>query len=113
MLDFLSKAFGSLFGNKTERDIKTLMPKVELINKEYDKLKNLSHDQLRGKTNEFRDRIHAHLAETSGKIEGIRAEIAEHSDMDAETKEDLYRQIEGLQKEKNQEIENILNELLP
>jgi preprotein translocase subunit SecA len=46
MFGFLKK----LFGNKYDRDIKAIMPKIERIHEEYAKLSILSHDELRNKT---------------------------------------------------------------
>jgi len=53
MLDFITK----IFGTKHERDIKKINPLVEEINEEHEKLKDLSDEQLRAKTDEFKQRI--------------------------------------------------------
>ena len=36
-----------LFGNKSDRDMKMLIPIVGQVNGEWEKLKNISHDELR------------------------------------------------------------------
>ena len=46
-----------LFGTKHERDTKKKMPLVEEINEHFEKLKNLSEEELIGKTDEFRKRL--------------------------------------------------------
>jgi len=53
-----------IFGDKHEKNLKLLWPVVEEINQEYEKLKTLSDDELRGKTKEFKDKINEHTAET-------------------------------------------------
>ena len=63
MANFIEKLFGSLFGNKNERERKALQPLIDEINAEYEKLKPLSNDQLRAKTQEFRTRIKEYLSE--------------------------------------------------
>jgi preprotein translocase subunit SecA len=47
-----------VFGTKNEREVKRLMPRVEAINALEPATRKLSDDQLRAKTDEFRQRIH-------------------------------------------------------
>ena len=54
MLGFITKLFG---GNKSEKDVADAKPIVAAINQEYEKLKSLSNDELRNKTNEFKEQI--------------------------------------------------------
>ena len=53
MLDFISK----LFGNKSERDVKSLLPLVEKVKAEFAKLGDISNDELRAKTIAFKEII--------------------------------------------------------
>jgi len=46
-----------IFGTKTERDIKKLQPFVAAVNEFEPEIKNLSDQQLREKTNEFKNKI--------------------------------------------------------
>ena len=52
-----------IFGDKSSKDIKLLWPIVEQINVEYEKIKNLSDDQLKAKTVEFKEKIQNHTEE--------------------------------------------------
>ena len=61
MLGIISKIFG---GNKSEKDVKQILPQVEKINQFFKQYNALSNNELRNKTNEFRTRIKAHLADT-------------------------------------------------
>jgi ElaB/YqjD/DUF883 family membrane-anchored ribosome-binding protein len=65
MLSFISKVFG---GNKSEKDVKKIQPKVEQINNHFTAYASLTNDQLRNKTQEFRQRIREHLVETDNEI---------------------------------------------
>ena len=58
MLGIISKIFG---GNKSEKDVKKILPMVEKINQFFKEYESLSNDQLRSKTIEFRERIKGHL----------------------------------------------------
>ncbi|MCH7690256.1 MAG: preprotein translocase subunit SecA [candidate division Zixibacteria bacterium] len=53
MFEFITK----IFGTKHEREVKKLQPKVDEINLEFDKLQNLSDDELKAKADEFRKRL--------------------------------------------------------
>ena len=59
MLNFISK----LFGSKSERDVKSIMPIVEKIKAEYAKLGGISNDELRAKTVGFKETIAEGLAD--------------------------------------------------
>ncbi len=108
MLGFLTKLFG---GNKSERDIKLILPIVKQINEEYEKLSSLPIDDLRRKTQDFRARIQAHLAETDREI-ASKKEAAE-AEEDVNTKDLTYREIDKLTKDRDKKIEEILQQLLP
>ena len=45
-----------VFGDKNKKDLQELEPYVDLINTEYAKLANLSNDELRMKTKEFKNK---------------------------------------------------------
>jgi preprotein translocase subunit SecA len=51
---FVRKLFG---GNKQERDMRTLNPIITRINEEFEILENLSDEDLKAKTEEFRSRL--------------------------------------------------------
>ncbi|WP_316795867.1 preprotein translocase subunit SecA [Pedobacter agri] len=108
MLGFLAKIFGS----KSERDIKTIQPLVVAINEQYTKLSVLSHDELRGKTIQFKERIAEFLTEIDGKIAGLKTE-AESEDLDLHQKTAIYDQVDALGKERDAELEKVLLEILP
>ncbi|MFQ6008251.1 MAG: DEAD/DEAH box helicase, partial [Candidatus Zixiibacteriota bacterium] len=46
-----------IFGTKHERDVKRMQPLVREINGYFEKFKSLNDDQLRAKTDEFKDRL--------------------------------------------------------
>ncbi len=53
----LSKVFTGLFGSKNEREVKKIWPVVEEINAHFESYQNLSEEELRNKTEEFRGRL--------------------------------------------------------
>ena len=66
MLGAISKLFG---GNKSEKDVKKILPQVDQINQHFTSYQSLSHDQLISKTAEFKQRIAAHLADINNEID--------------------------------------------
>ncbi|MGO1521186.1 MAG: preprotein translocase subunit SecA, partial [Sphingobacterium sp.] len=107
MLKFLSK----LFGSKSDKDIKSVQPLVNKVKEEYEKLSSLTHDELRGKTTEFKNRITEYLKEIDDEIEEIKTEADSSDDMDLKTS--LYDQIDKLTKDRDKRLEEILLEILP
>ncbi len=103
--------FKTLFKSKHERDYDKYSPIVDAVNEEWEKLQDLSNDQLRNKTLEFRQRIADHLAGIDQDIEAILVQARETEDI--HQKEDLFKEIDGLKKERDQHLEEILKELLP
>ncbi|HEV2355359.1 MAG TPA: hypothetical protein VGR89_14010 [Puia sp.] len=110
MLGILSKIFG---GNKSEKDIKHIQPIVEQINEHFSALQSLTNDQLRAKTLEFKARIREHLSQIDGQIAGLnaRAEALPFSDING--KDVIYQEIDKLGKERDEQIEEVLETLLP
>ena len=103
--------FKKLFKNKSERDFDKYSPIVDAVNEVYEKLHDLSNDELRNKTTEFRKRIADHLAGIDEDIRSTRQEANEQEDI--HQKEDLFKELDDLQKERDKHLEEILKELLP
>jgi preprotein translocase subunit SecA len=110
MIGFISKLFG---GNKSEKDIKIIMPLVEKINQYVAEYGALSNDDLRAKTNEFKQRIKEHLQEidSSMAVLGKKAEELPFSDISG--KDALYIETDELKKKRDDLIEEVLDSILP
>jgi preprotein translocase subunit SecA len=110
MLGFISKIFG---GNKSEKDIRIIQPIVEEIKRQYAACESLSNDQLRAKTAEFRQRIKDHLSKTDTEIAELNRKAEELPFSEINGKDVLYQEIDQLKKDRDVQIEEILDELLP
>lgn len=113
MFDFLAKGLTKVFGTKSDRDIKEVLPLVEQINKEFAKLKDLSHDELRAKTADVLARINQYLKEIDDEIAALHTKVDDNPDMDLHTKEDLFNEIDALEEKRNEKLEEVLLEVLP
>ncbi|MDD8017023.1 MAG: preprotein translocase subunit SecA [Bacteroidota bacterium] len=105
------KFFSKLFGSKKEKDISELLPYVEQINLEYEKLQSLSDDELRAKTAEFKNRISEAVKETREHISELHDQLK--AETDPYKREDLYTHLEEHEKEEIEIIKEMLDELLP
>ena len=106
MLNIVKK----MFGDKHEKSLKLLWPVVEEINQEYEKLKQLSDDELRAKTQEFRDKINEFTAETKKQIEELKEKLHGDEDFDRGA---AYDELDALEEKLNEEYEEVLNQILP
>jgi preprotein translocase subunit SecA len=113
MFNSLVKNISNIFGNKSDRDVKGVQPMVDAINQHFESYNSLSLDELRSKTDEFKQRIADHLVEIDSELAEIKEKIdlLEH---DAITeKEEFFARVDELEKERDIELEKILDELLP
>ncbi|MBN2892305.1 MAG: preprotein translocase subunit SecA [Bacteroidales bacterium] len=111
-MSFLNKVLGSFLGNKSEKDIKKVMPLVNQINKEFDKLQNISNDDLRQKTAELRNLIFTRIEEDQKTQNQLKAKV-ENSEIDFSEKESIYKEIDKLEKSIKENIKTTLDEIMP
>lgn len=107
----LGKIVEKLFGNKSGKDLKEINPLVEQIKSVYPSYEQLSHDELRGKTLEFRQRIADHIKEETQRITELKEQIETEEGIDA--KEAMYNEVDELEKTVVEKTEDILREILP
>ncbi|MBR3940477.1 MAG: preprotein translocase subunit SecA [Bacteroidales bacterium] len=109
MANFLSK----IFGNKSQRDLKEVMPFVNEAKVVYETIKTLSNDDLRGKTIEFRAEIRSAIEKEEAELQELRSRIENEYDMPVEEKENIYKRIEILEKTSYDKTQAVLNKILP
>ena len=110
MAGILSMLFG---GNKSEKDVKVIKPYVGKINAFFDQYQSISNDELRGKTQEFRDRIKEYLKDIDNEIESEKGEADKLDSADISGRDAIYQHIDALKKDRDKQLEVILLEILP
>jgi len=110
MIGFFSKIFG---GSKSEKDAKKLQPLIEKVNIVFKQYESLTNDQLRDKTKEFKQRIKEHLKKTDEEIIALNLEAESLSHDALIEKDTLYKKVDELKKNRDQEIEVVLEEIMP
>src|SRR4051812_5871211 len=100
MFDIITKGIVKIFGSKAESDLKLLTPYVPKINEEYAKLKSISDDQLRAKTADLKKIIATDLKGIDNELSKLHANIAENPELDINRKEEIFNEIDKLEKDR-------------
>lgn len=108
MLDFLKK----IFGTKSEKQIKVLRERVLEINEEFEKLKNLSDDELRKKSDYLREEVKNAIKEKTAEKNALIQKAQNLPDSELNEKESLFKKAEEIDKEILKILEKKLDELL-
>jgi len=107
---FVTKVLGKILGNKSERDIKEVMPVIEEIKKEFDRIKELSNDELRAESQRIKNIIHEHIKPEEDEIAALKVEVEE---VEIQHSEKIYERIDKLEELIIEKLEEVLNEVLP
>jgi len=108
IINSLLKVF---LGDKKSKDIKQMQPLLDQVNAFGPQLQELTHDQLRSKTQEFRNKIKEATAELRKKQEELRASAEQESSL--EKREDIYDEIDKIEDDIYEIEEKVLNDILP
>ncbi|PIW69597.1 MAG: preprotein translocase subunit SecA [Ignavibacteriales bacterium CG12_big_fil_rev_8_21_14_0_65_30_8] len=102
--------FKKIFGDKHEKNLKELQPIVDEINQEYEKIKDISDEQLKNKTVEFKEKIQNETSEIRNKIDELKEKLQSDDDFERQV---VYDELDATEEELNDAYESILNEILP
>jgi preprotein translocase SecA subunit len=106
MLSWIKKVVGT----KNEREIKRIRPLVQLVNALEPEFQKLTDDELRAKTEQFKNRLQESTAEVRKELEEAEAGFAS---LDAEQREEHQERVAGLDKQLRQAEADVMDELLP
>jgi preprotein translocase subunit SecA len=109
----MANFFSKLLGSKSDRDIKATSPIQKTIHEAYERIKTLSNDELRAKTEEFKKRIADNIAAEEMEIKEIKTQISENPEMDVNEKEKLWKRTDTLEKQIYDNTQAMLDEILP
>ena len=110
-MSFINSIIKVFVGDKSQKDVKATQPYITKIKALEPSIAVLSHDQLRAKTDEFKQRIKQSRSDKDAKIASLQTEVEAIEDIDA--REDLYNEIDALEKEAYEISEKTLLEILP
>lgn len=101
-----------ILGDKSVQDRKKYQPYADKANVFFAEFRLLTDDQLRDKTNEFKQLIQENTKSLEGEISSLRIQTNDPA-IDDLDKDELFEKIEKLEKEVDQKIEEVLEEILP
>ena len=107
------KLIAKIFGTKSEKDIKRIMPLVEQTKQEGEQVKSLSNDALREETKKIQEQINQELKDIDDQLAGLHKKIADNPELDINEKESVFAQIDKLEEDRNKELEKVLLKVLP
>ena len=105
-----NKILTSLFGNKSNRDMKLIQPQVEKVKEAYPDIEKLSNDNLRAKSKEIREHVQAAAKPFLEKIEELKAKIEETP---IDEREPIFAEIDKQDKDMLEALEKVLDEVTP
>ena len=107
----LGKILKFFVGDKSKKDLKTIMPIIDQIHSFEDEIGKLSNDELRNQTSLFKEQIKSSVSDVDDEIENLKIEVEKTKDFDK--KESLFTEIDKLNEEAYKINENTLNQILP
>lgn len=107
------KLIAKIFGTKSQKDIKQVMPLVDQTIKAGEKLTGLSHDELRNQTREVQTIINQALQNIDDQLAALHKKIEENPELGIQEKESIFAQIDKLELDRNKELEKVLLTVLP
>ncbi|MCB0805305.1 MAG: preprotein translocase subunit SecA [Bacteroidales bacterium] len=109
----MAKFLEKLLGTKSDKDIKAIKPIQQKILEAYEVIKNLSNDELRAKTAEFKKRIKENIEAEEREVKEIKDRINNEPDMDVEEKENLWKKVDDIETSAYEKTQAMLDEILP
>ncbi len=98
MLDFIGKAVAKVFGSKSDRDVKEVMPYVVRTNAVFATLRELSDEELRGRTQLVQATLAEKLKSTDDQLDALQARLDTEATLELPAKEVIFEQIDALEK---------------
>ena len=110
-MSIVKNFLSSIFGSKSARDLRELSPIVEKVNKFSEELRNLSDDELRDITFQFKDQIKNSCKDEIEQISILKTKI--NNITDTLIKESYYKDIDNFKKKSLDKKELELEKILP
>ncbi|MBQ3619736.1 MAG: preprotein translocase subunit SecA, partial [Bacteroidales bacterium] len=112
-MGILTGLLKKLFGDKSSKDIKKILPILEQIKQEYASLQYLDNDHLRERTRQLRYQIAKAVEPVNQKLESYRKELESPEPLSVKRQEQLYDEIDACEKQIDEIIKEQLDQILP
>ncbi len=104
------EVLSKLFGNKSQRDLREIMPYVDKVKAVYPEIRSLDNDALRERTEQLKKRLADAVAADKQRIAELKASVEQ---IEIEKREKVYREVDKLEKDIADTYEKVLLEILP
>ncbi len=109
-MSILNSIIKLFIGEKKETDLKLLRPIIDKVKSFEDQISNLTHNELRAKTAEFKLKIKEATKEFETQIDDLEKEV---KTADIDSQEEIYAKIDKLKDDAYNASEKILEEIMP
>mgnify|MGYP003974951989 FL=1 len=109
-MSILNSVIKIFVGDKQQKDLKILQPIVKKVTAFNSSLSELTNDELRAKTAEFKQRIAERTNTFSDQIIALEQESKE---AEIDRQETIFSEIDNLKNEAYEASEEVLNEIMP
>ena len=99
-----------LFGNKSQKDMREVMPYVEQIKAAYTEIDALSNDALRARSAQLMQTVAEAVAPMKAKIAELKGSI---EGLEIDKREKVYDEVDKLEKDIQEAYKKVLMEILP
>jgi len=116
MFDKLLSGVEKIFGSRADRDLKKLEPIVDEIKSFEDEMRDLTDDELKGRTETFKKIIRDDTAEVQKQIDDIKEQLnksGEEDTLSVDQRRELTEELEKLDEEWLDILEDVLDDLVP
>ncbi|MEM6516833.1 MAG: preprotein translocase subunit SecA [Bacteroidota bacterium] len=110
-MSFLDSILKVFVGDKSKQDVKALSPIIEQVNAFESQFEQLSHDELRAKTAEFKAKIAEARKPLQERIDQLLKDAEATEDIDE--REDFYTEIDKIEDDIYETTEGVLNDIMP
>jgi preprotein translocase subunit SecA len=107
---FINKILGKFLGSKADKDMAEIAPLLELIKKEYERVKLLSNDELRAESARIKALIQDRIKPEEDRIIELKAQV---DSVNIQESEKIYQEIDKLEEKIDDKLEEVLTEVLP
>ena len=110
--NLFNSIIAGLFGTKAQKDQKALLPYVDQINAETETFKSYTNDELRTRGAALRQEAREAIRPLQEEIATIKERL-DREELSMEEREKQFHRIDQLEKEIGEQVEVVLNRILP
>ena len=110
--NLFNSIIAGLFGTKAQKDQKALLPYVDQINAETETFKAYTNDELRARGAELRQEAREAIRPLQEEIATIKERL-DREELSMDEREKQFHRIDQLEKEIGEQVEVVLNRILP